>query len=251
MLTDFGQTDFGQFWCFSVSPIWTQKGGAPKGGAPKGGGPKGGGPKGGGPEPRKSGAPKGGAPKGGAPEGWGPRRVGARTVGAQNFALFFPSPATVFILFSLSFGLFRGILVVFEAPGRSNVHVWSSRAVVCEPRRPGLVGPPGFGPPGFHTTAREPKRAPRSSKTPPKFNEKDQQEREKRMKTVAGEGKKRAKFWAVRRRGGVRRRGPEHTHHTQQQQHNNNTTQQQHSAQQHRNTQHTTHNTQHNNNNNT
>ena len=34
------------------------------------------------------------------------------------------------------------------------MHVWSSRAVVCEPRRPGLVGPPGF-----HTTAREPKRA--------------------------------------------------------------------------------------------
>ena len=34
------------------------------------------------------------------------------------------------------------------------MHVWSSLAVVCEPRRPGLVGPPGF-----HTTAREPKRA--------------------------------------------------------------------------------------------
>ena len=31
----------------------------------------------------------------------------------------------------------------FEAPGRSNVHVWSSRAVVCEPRRPGLVGAAG------------------------------------------------------------------------------------------------------------
>ncbi len=34
--------------------------------------------------------------------------------------------------------------MVFEAPGRSNVHVWSSRVVVCEPRRPGLVGPPGI-----------------------------------------------------------------------------------------------------------
>ena len=34
------------------------------------------------------------------------------------------------------------------------MHVWSSWAVVCEPRRPGLVGPPGF-----HTTTREPKRA--------------------------------------------------------------------------------------------
>ena len=57
-----------------------------------------------------------------------------------KFRAFFPSPATVFILFSLSFGLFRGILVVFfEAPGRSNVHVWSSRVVVCEPRRPSLA----------------------------------------------------------------------------------------------------------------
>ena len=32
------------------------------------------------------------------------------------------------------------------------MHVWSSWAVVCEPRRPSQVGPPGF-----HTTAREPK----------------------------------------------------------------------------------------------
>ena len=78
----------------------------------------GGAPKGGGAKPRKSGAPKGGAPKGWAPKGWGPKfRV-------------FPSPATVFCSFSLSFGLFRGILVVFEAPVRSNVHVWSSRVVV-------------------------------------------------------------------------------------------------------------------------
>ena len=120
------------------------KGGAPKGGAPKGGAPKGGAPKGGAP---KGGAPKGGAPKGGGPKGGGPnpekvepRRVEPRRVGAQNFALFFPSPATKFVLFFPLWGSSRGILVVFEAPGRSNVHVWSSRAVVCEPRRPGLVG---------------------------------------------------------------------------------------------------------------
>ena len=94
------------------------------------------------------------APKGGGPEGWRARRVGADRWGGQNFALFPPSPAKMFFLLSLSLGVFRGILVVFEALGRSNVHVWSSRAVVCEPRRPGLVGPPGF-----HTTAREPKRA--------------------------------------------------------------------------------------------
>ena len=117
--------------------------------------------------PRRVEAPKGGprravAPKGGGPnlEKVGPPRVGSRTVGAQNFALFFPLPPNVFDYFSLSFGLFRGILVVFEVPVCSNVHVWSSRAVVCEPRRPGLVGPPGF-----HTTTREPKRAHRKRPT--------------------------------------------------------------------------------------
>ena len=122
----------------------------------------------------------------------GPRRVGPRRVGAQNFALFFPLPSQFFI-FSLSFGLFREILVVFEAPVRSNVHVWSSRAVVCEPRRPGLVGPQGV--------SHDNPRGSRSSKTQSKFNEKDQQEREKGIKNCGGRGKKRAKFWAVRRRG--------------------------------------------------
>ena len=85
------------------------------------------------------------------------------------------------------------------------MHVWSSRAVVCEPRRPGLVGPPGF-----HTTAREPKRAhlrapalqkphQNSTKGPPRERRKNE--------NCGGEGKKSAKFWAVRRRG-PRRGGP-------------------------------------------
>ena len=52
--------------------------GAPKGGSPKGGSPEGWGPEGWGPE--------GWGPEGWSPEGWG----------AQNFALFFPSPATKF-----------------------------------------------------------------------------------------------------------------------------------------------------------
>ena len=146
-------------------------------GAPKGGAPKGGAPKGGGPNPEKVRARGCGAPRVG-PRRVGPRRVGGPKGGApkgggpQNFALFFPLPPQFFFFPPLSFGLFRGILVVFEAPGPSNVHVWSSRGVVCEPRRPGLVGPQGF-----HTTAREPKRAHLrswSSKTTPKFNEKDQ-----------------------------------------------------------------------------
>ena len=71
--------------------------------------------------------------EGGAP--WTQIKWGPEGWEAQNFALFFPSPAAIFILLSLSWGSSRGILVVFEAPGRSNVHVWNSRAVV-KPRRP-------------------------------------------------------------------------------------------------------------------
>ena len=91
----------------------------------KGGGSNGGGSKGGG---SKGGGSKGGGSKGGAPKAAG--RVRADRVGAQNFAFFFPCPAAKFVLFFPLWGSSRGILVVFEAPGRSNVHVWSSRAVV-------------------------------------------------------------------------------------------------------------------------
>ena len=196
--------------------------------------------------------PEGWGPEGWGPEGWGPK-----------ISRFFSFSRHSFHSFLLLFWSFRGILVVFEAPGRSNVHVWSSRAVVCEPRRPGLVGPPGF-----HTTAREPKRAHLRVpvfKNTTKIQRKGSTREGEKNKNCGGRGKKRAKFWAVRRRAvrrravrrravrrravrrravrrrgvwrrGVRRRGPEHTHHTH-------TTQQQHSTQQHRNTQHTTHNT--------
>ena len=68
---------------------------------------------------------------------------------AQNFALFFLSPAGNFILSSLSWGSSRGILVVFEGPGPWNVHIRSSRVVVwapAAPKPPPFVAPP-FGEP--------------------------------------------------------------------------------------------------------
>ena len=129
-LTIFGQSIFGQFVCFNGFKIY---------GAPEGWGPR----RVGGPNPEKVEPRRVGAPKGGGPEGWGPRRVGGpnkekvgpRRVGpegwgAQRFALFFPSPApfSLFLFFSGVFSWnFNG---VFEAPGVSNVHVWSSRVVV-------------------------------------------------------------------------------------------------------------------------
>ena len=66
---------------------------------------------------------RGGGPEGA--EGWGPE--GARS-GAQNFAFFFPSPATKFVFSSLSGGLLVEFWWCFEAPEPSNVHVWSPRA---------------------------------------------------------------------------------------------------------------------------
>ena len=59
--------------------------------------------------------------------GWrrvGARKVGVRRVGGPKFRpFFFPCPASKFVLFFPLWGSARGILVVFEAPGRSNVHV--------------------------------------------------------------------------------------------------------------------------------
>ena len=64
------------------------------------------------------------------PEGWGPEGDEGEGWEAQNFELFFPSLDSIFALFVSLWVSSRGISVVFEAPGPSNVHVWSSRAVV-------------------------------------------------------------------------------------------------------------------------
>ena len=149
-------------------------------GGPESGGPKGWGPKGwrplGGPNPEKVG-----------PEGWGARRV----EGPKFRAFFALSHRKFHSLFSL-WGFSRGILVVFEAPGRSNVRVWSSLVVMCEPRRPGLVGPPGF-----HTTARELQtrtfERPGASKHHQNSTRRHQREK-KRTKFPAGESKNKSEI---------------------------------------------------------
>ena len=85
----------------------------------------------------------GGGSKGGCQKG-PPEKVGARRVGAKSgsrkgggpkgggpkISRFFFLSRPIFALFVSLWGSSRGFLVVFEAPGRSNVHVWSSRAVV-------------------------------------------------------------------------------------------------------------------------
>ena len=193
-LTEFGQTAFGQIFGMLWGGCW--------GGGHGGNLESGGGRRSGGQNPEKVG-----------PEGLGPEGR------AQNFALFFLSPAGNFILSSLSGGSSRGILAVFEAPGRSNVHVGVLRLSCETPATP--------KPPGFPTTAREPKSAhgSRSSQIPPKFNEKTHSERQKE-RIGDGRRKKSAKFWAVRWRG-VRRRGVwwrvvQTNNHTTNTNHNNN-----------------------------
>ena len=88
---------------------------------------------------------------------------------AQNFALFFSSPATCFFLSSLSWWSFRGILVVFL------------KAVAQTPPPPLRKTPP-------NSTKRPQVRDKRTREDP--------QKEKKRHDAVAGEGKKSSKFWA-------------------------------------------------------
>ena len=132
-------------------------------------GPEGGAPKGWGPRPRKSEAPKVGprrvgprrvGPRSVGPRRWGTRRVGPRRVGPKISRFFFPFPPP-FRSHCVSLGVFSwnfGGVLKRRSPQMCTFGVL------------GLVGPPGF-----HTTAREPKRAHfrvPAFKTPPKFNEK-------------------------------------------------------------------------------
>ena len=57
-------------------------------------------------------------PEGWGPEGWGPE--GWR----PKFRAFFPSPATIFFLSSLSWRSFRGILAAVQGRGPPKVRVW-------------------------------------------------------------------------------------------------------------------------------
>ena len=140
--------------------------------------------------------------KGGAPEGWW----------AQNFALFF-LPASIFVLFvSLSLGVFSWNLVVFEAPGPSNVHVWSSWASHDSPRAQTctLEGP------GISNTT--------------KIQREDTKRETKRAEMVAGEEKKKRNFGRSGGGGVPRRWGPEGPNQQPLQHH-----QQQHQQQSHKN----------------
>ena len=144
------------------------------------------------PRPRWSPEGLGPNPEKVGPEGWGPEGWGPEGWEDQNFALFFSFSRRKFHsffslgVFSLNFG---GVLKTktFKCARLefSGCHV--------KPRWPGLVGPPGF-----HTTAREPKRTflgPGLQKHHQNSTRRHP-ERHKKSETVAGKGRKRAKLWA-------------------------------------------------------
>ena len=140
-------------------------------------------------QPRKRGARRVGARRVGA------RRVGARRVGArrvwwaQNFAFFFPSLAPIIALFVSLWVSSRGILVVFSKAG-PQMCTFGVLGLSCEapPKR-------------VHLRVS-------SFKNTTKIPREDLQRGKKRTNVAAGEGKKRAKFWAVQGKGGPGKGGP-------------------------------------------
>ena len=131
------------------------------------------------------------------PEGEVRRAWGPEGWGAQNFALFFSLSRH-----KISFVLFfpGGLVEFWWCFERRNPEMCTSGVLaLSEPRRPGLVGPPGF-----HTTAREPKRAHfrvPAFKTPPKFNEKTPRETQKE-RNGGGRGKKKSEILGGPAEGG-------------------------------------------------
>ena len=115
-------------------------------------------------------------------EGWGPEGWGG-----PKFRAFLPCLAAKFVLFFPLWGSSSGILVVFEESGPSNVHVWSSRVVVCAPAaRSG-------GAAGFHYNQRAQTRRP---------------EREEENEFCGDRGKNKSEILGVQGKGG--KGGAEH-----------------------------------------
>ncbi len=192
--------------------------GAPEGVGPRRVGPRrvGGpnlerwGPEGWGPEGRgakKGWAPKGGAPRRSAKKGWAPKggdqKDGAQKGGGPKISrfFFFPLPPQFsFFLLSLG-GPFVEFWWCFRRPEPENVHVWAlglscetpaatpDRAAGARTRQPENSKRAHFRAPALQKSHQN------STKGPPR-------ERDRNSETVAGEGKKNAKFWAVQRRGG-------------------------------------------------
>ena len=81
----------------------------------------------------------------GGPGGRGARRVGARRLGGPTISRSFPSPATIFNLSSLSWGLLEWNCGHGSTPKFARCALGFSGVILCEPRRPqrtpGIVRP--------------------------------------------------------------------------------------------------------------
>ena len=146
----------------------------------------------GGPNPEKSG-----------PEGWGPEGW----EGPKFRVFFFSLSPLIFVLFlSLTVCLHVFFWWCLEAPGLSNVHVWSSLVVVRSPGGPKAAGVSHHSPRAQTCTSEGP-----SLHKDHQNSTRRHTVRERKNDSGGGRLKKSAKFWAVQRRGvrwrGVRRKG--------------------------------------------
>ena len=153
---------------------------------------KGGGPKGGGPKPRKSGAPKGGAPKGGAPKGGAPKG-GAPKGGGPKISRFFFPPPPQFSFYFLSLGVLSWNFGGVRSAGAlicARLEFSGCRVRAPAARSGGAAGVSHDCPRAQMCTFQ----GPGLQKHQQKNSTKGPQNRERRMKIVAGGGKKKSKI---------------------------------------------------------
>ena len=128
------------------------------------------------------------------PPSAGPPSTGPPPPDRPNISLFFFPFPPPFRSFCVSLGVFSlnfGVVFEFRNPKMCTFGLSGCRV---KPRRPHQTGPPGLA----HDSPRTPNvhiSGPLRFKTPPKFHEKTPK-RHRKSETVAGKGRKSAKFWA-------------------------------------------------------
>ena len=124
--------------------------------------------------------------------------MGPRRVGAQNFACLCPLPATNFFLSSSIGSLFVEFWWCLKRHGPEMCTFGVLWVIVCEPRRPG----PG-GPPGFHTTSHRAQTCILEGSQPSKNTTEIQREDTQERQNLGRERKKQRNF-GLSGGGGVR-----------------------------------------------
>ena len=132
------------------------------------------------------------------------QRVGPRRVGAQNFALSFPSLAAISLFLISLCVFFVGFLVVFGSAGAVKCARLEFSGCRVKPGRPRSRRGSHHNPRAQTCTIEGPGLHKNHQNSTRRCTVSDKN----RAKLVAGDGKKKAKFWAVLRRGVPPEGGP-------------------------------------------